>query len=144
MFSKQQNGHMTFSRITSNHLANTKAASRDSGQLAKSTAGSCPACPLSSSCLPDSFHHPPPSQMPHPLAGCLICCSSELCVSGWLVESVEPALQLPRCTGTHLVFEICSRESGQNGLLTFARDSRLLIFTSNVKQTKDSTTQDCL
>lgn len=87
-----------------------KPARRDSGQLAKSTAGSCPACLLPSSQLPDSLHHSPPGRMPYPSAGCLICCCSALCLPGWLVERFELALQLPGCPGAHLVFGISSRQ----------------------------------
>ncbi|GAB0183190.1 hypothetical protein GRJ2_000784300 [Grus japonensis] len=121
-----------------------KPASRDSGQLAKSMAGSCPVRLLPSSQLPDGLHHSPPGRMPYPFAGCLICRWSALWLPSQLVEWLELALQLPACPGVHLVFGISSRQMGQNGPFAFARDSRLLTFHSNVKQTKASTTQDHL
>lgn len=89
-----------------------KPASRDSGQLAMSMVGSCPACLLPSSQLPDSLHHSPPGQMPYPSAGCLICCCSAFWLPVRLVERFELSLQLPRCPGAHLVFGNSSRQIG--------------------------------
>lgn len=114
--------------------------SRDPGQLAKSTVGFCPPHPLPISQLPDRFHHSPFGQMLCPFVGCLICCWSAFSLPSLLIEQLELALHLPGYSGAHLVFGISSRWMGQNGQFTFARNSRLLVFHSNVKQTSVSTT----